>query len=508
MIRIVRRSIGLLALTLLMGALTPVTESPVADAAQDGDVAKVRSLLRGGADVNAAQGDGMTALHWAAVGADGEMAELLLLAGAHPNPRTRLGSYTPLHLASRQGSVEVVRTLLSNDADVEALTSTGVGPLHLASESGSVEAVEALIDHGADPDVRDLRSGRTPLVFATASGRVEVMKTLLEAGADPSLTTYVVDYAQLSELDRTERQQRARLIAAAQGQDPEQAANTPLGPYGATQAAAERRAAARAASGQAVTEEELERQARLAEEERKAGAEKAEEEAQQEEQAKEEVQEEEDQAKQEVADQTQQAVDPDQPTDPDRPTAAGGNSQGPLSYAQLVGKQGGMSPLHLAARDGRTEAALLLLEAGVDVNVRTGGDEATPLLVAVINGNYDLALELLERGADPNLISEDGAGPLFAAINGRWAHRTWYPQPNAWQQQESDHLVLMEALLEAGADPNQRLTTHLWYVTYNAGRIGVDYSGATPFLACGVFIGCARHASSSARTEPTRTSRR
>ena len=102
-------------------------------------------------------------------------------------------------------------------------------------------------------------------------------------------------------------------------------------------------------------------------------------------------------------------------------------------------------------------------------------------MVAVINGNYDLAKELLEAGADPNLVSDDGAGPLFAALNIEWSLRTWYPQPQAFRQQETSYLELMELLLRAGADPNEQTTTHIWYAAYNAGRMGVDFTGATPF---------------------------
>lgn len=57
-------------------------ESPVADAAQNGDIETVRSLLREGADVNAGQGDGMSALHWAAERGDVELIDVLLYAGA------------------------------------------------------------------------------------------------------------------------------------------------------------------------------------------------------------------------------------------------------------------------------------------------------------------------------------------------------------------------------------------------------------------------------------------
>ena len=103
------------------------------------------------------------------------------------------------------------------------------------------------------------------------------------------------------------------------------------------------------------------------------------------------------------------------------------------------------------------------------------------MLVAVINGHYDLARDLLERGADPNLTSDDGAAPLFATLNIEWSLRTWYPQPSAFRQQETNYLELMRLLLDAGANPNQRTTTHIWYAAYNAGRMGVDFTGATPF---------------------------
>ena len=66
----------------------------VADAAQLGDRDAVKALLKQAADVNAAQGDGMTALHWAAMKNDAELAQTLLCAGANVRATTRIGSYT------------------------------------------------------------------------------------------------------------------------------------------------------------------------------------------------------------------------------------------------------------------------------------------------------------------------------------------------------------------------------------------------------------------------------
>ena len=83
--------------------LGAMAESPVADAAARGDREAVKALLKQAADVNAAQGDGMTALHWAAMNGDVDLAQMLIFAGANVSATTRLGDYTPLYLASQQG---------------------------------------------------------------------------------------------------------------------------------------------------------------------------------------------------------------------------------------------------------------------------------------------------------------------------------------------------------------------------------------------------------------------
>lgn len=208
--------VATLVLTLLVSAATP-PDSPVADAAMRGDQGSVRALLQQGADVNAAQGDGMTALHWAADRGDLEMARMLVYAGAGLEAVTRMAEYTPLHLASRAGHGAVVRALLEAGSDPAAPTgSGGATPLHLAAAAGDAEAVAALIEHGADVDAREERAGQTPLIFAAAQNRVEAIRALLAGGADPSLTTTVVDMVELEESLRGGEQDRVRQQINAQ----------------------------------------------------------------------------------------------------------------------------------------------------------------------------------------------------------------------------------------------------------------------------------------------------
>lgn len=407
---------------LLAAAAAPTPDSPVADAAQRGDLETVRALLRGGEDANAAQNDGMTALHWAAMRNEAEMARTLLYAGAAVHAATRLGGYTPLHLAARAGHAGVAGHLLEAGADPNRFTTTGATAMHLAAEADAGALLAALAGHGGDVDARDAFAERTPLMFAAARGADEAAGALLAAGADPGLTTRVKDYAALDRAMREERVQRARIRKAAEDPEPEEEA----------QSAAQRPQPAPPPASP-------------------------------------------------PPDSANAAAASGSPADPPSPEAPKPPPVVALSSAEQIGTQGGFAALHFAVRQGHRRTAALLAEAGADIDQPTAGDHSSPLLVAVINGNYDLARDLLERGADPNVLSDDGAGPLFAVLNIEWSLRTWYPQPQAFRQQETTYLELMRLLLEAGAEPNQRTKTHIWYAAYNAGRMGVDFTGATPF---------------------------
>ena len=156
-----------------------------------GDQDTVRSLLSQKADVNAPQGDGTTALHWAAYRDDLEMAKLLLAAGANVQAATREGGITPLLMACQNGNAAMIDALLKAGADSNAVKTNGTTPLMMAAASGSVDAVKTLLDHGAGVNAKESAHGQTALMFAAALNRAAVVKVLLANGADAKIATNV-----------------------------------------------------------------------------------------------------------------------------------------------------------------------------------------------------------------------------------------------------------------------------------------------------------------------------
>ncbi len=191
--RIRRLLIGLAVAVCLATALEAASDATVADAARLGDAAAVKALLRNGADVNAAQGDGMTALHWAAQRGDTELVAMLLSAGASVRATTRLGGYTPMHLASQAGHPRVVAALLAAGSPADVRTATGASPLMLAARSGSVDTATRLIENGADINAKESTYGQTALMVAAGLNRAELVALLLARGADLTLASSVVD---------------------------------------------------------------------------------------------------------------------------------------------------------------------------------------------------------------------------------------------------------------------------------------------------------------------------
>ena len=396
-----------------VGISAPPAAAPVADAARLGDLAAVRALLAEGEDANAAHGDGMSALHWAAERGDTELLKTLLQSGAAVDAMTRIGHYTPLHVASAAGQAEVIELLLAAGSDATSATRTsGATPLHLAANAGSVTAITTLIDHGAVVDAQEKTWGQTPLIFAAAGDRVDAIRTLLERGADPSAASKPVDLAADYELAKAAEKRQEDVLKA-------------FSPGDAEPTSAQVQAAVHAARELYLSGE--------------------------------------------------------------IPEADDGEEDPFAEFRrpQLKAK-GGLTALLHAARQGYAAAATALLDGDADINQVSEGDGTSPLLMATINGQFDLALLLLERGADPNVAaSANDVTPLWAAVNAEWQPRTRFPQPQQHGFQQATYLDLMKALLDAGADPNARISKHPWYMVYsgcgnrNCGLVDTD--GATAF---------------------------
>lgn len=173
---------GVLALALSGAVVTAA--APVADAAEKSDRTAVRRWIRQRADVNGAQPDGMTALHWAALHDDVETAKLLV--GARVTVTNRFG-ITPLSLACQRGSEAMVAHLLERGADPNTSVRGGETVLMTAARTGKLGPVRALIARGAGLNARE-RRGQTALMWAAAEGNAEVVRCLIKSGAELNAT--------------------------------------------------------------------------------------------------------------------------------------------------------------------------------------------------------------------------------------------------------------------------------------------------------------------------------
>lgn len=176
---IVSLTLALLGVNLVR-AQSPVTS--VADAAEKKDQARITALLKVQADVNVAQADGMTALHWATHHDELAMATQLVNAGAKVNVANRYG-VTPLSLACTNGNVELVELLLKASADANTTLPGGETALMTAARTGKTAPVKSLLGRGANVNAKD-RKGQTALMWAAADGHADVVALLIEAKAD------------------------------------------------------------------------------------------------------------------------------------------------------------------------------------------------------------------------------------------------------------------------------------------------------------------------------------
>jgi len=170
----------------LAGTARAAGNATLADAAEHRDRALLGKLLAAGVDVNAAQVDGMTALHWAVYNDDGEMAGLLVRSRANVNATNRYG-VPPLFLACTNGNATLVRLLLDAGANANASLPGGETVLMTAARAGNLEAVKALLARGANPNAQERRD-QTALMWAAAEGHATVVRALIEAGSTINAT--------------------------------------------------------------------------------------------------------------------------------------------------------------------------------------------------------------------------------------------------------------------------------------------------------------------------------
>jgi ankyrin repeat protein len=170
-------------LLVLLSATACLADPQLIDAVKRAGVTQVRALLAQHADVNAADADGSTALHWAAQRDNLELVDLLLAAGANAKAATRY-NVTPLSLACTNGDAAIIEHLLQAGADPNGTSEEGQTALMTAALTGQPDALKVLLAHGANPNVKEPYKGQTALMWAASEGNAAAEALLIEFGAD------------------------------------------------------------------------------------------------------------------------------------------------------------------------------------------------------------------------------------------------------------------------------------------------------------------------------------
>jgi ankyrin repeat protein len=327
-------------------------------------------------------------------------------------PRRSDDGVTPLLTAIYHGDVQAVDRLIAAGANVRAANREGVTPLSMACLDGDLPIIDRLLKAGADPKERG-PNGETLLMFAARNGRVDVITRLVAAGAEVNARERLRGTTALMWAAEQRHPEAVKALLAA-GADPGIASGpaglprnymAPRVDVNAVQEARQRRARATAAGRTYDEQVAFERRNPVA------------------------------------ASPGGRPADAS-PVDDDVPVQAG-----------LVGTGGGgLTALVFAAREGDVESAKALLERGARIN-QTTEYGWTPLLTAVNNRNYALAKMLIERGADVNIANKGGWTPLYLATDNRNIEGGDYPVPKP----DLDHLEIIKALLQHGANPNARV---------------------------------------------------
>ena len=207
-----------IALMVLLAGLMPVCGAEIHDAAIDGNLAEVKSLLAEnpqlvnakddqksstplhkaaannhkdivelliatGAQVNAKDKLGSTALHWAAYNGHKDIVDLLIAGGAQVSAKTTKRNQTPLCWATCRGHKEIVELLIAKGAEVNTKDRWEQTPLHRAAEKNRKDVLEVLIANQARLNAKD-KWGNTALHVAAYYGHKDIVEVLIADGAD------------------------------------------------------------------------------------------------------------------------------------------------------------------------------------------------------------------------------------------------------------------------------------------------------------------------------------
>jgi len=165
----------------------------LADRIQSGDRKAALAMIAAGADVNQAQPDGTTPLHWAAYRVDVELVAALLKKGARPNAVNKYGA-SPLAEAVRVANVEMVGMLLDADANVNVANDDGQTALMLAARTGNVAVAKLLVEHGADVNRRETYRDQSAVMWAAAEGHADMVAFLVSKRADLTVRALANDW--------------------------------------------------------------------------------------------------------------------------------------------------------------------------------------------------------------------------------------------------------------------------------------------------------------------------
>ena len=207
------RHLALVAACFVGAIGTARAADSLAELIQAGNRGAALAKIAAGADVNAAQGDGTTPLHWAVYKVDAELVAALLERGAKPNVVNKYGS-SPLAEAVKIADARLVKMLLDAGADVESPNDDGQTALLLAARTGALDVAKELVAHGANVNAKETWRGQTAVMWAADGSFPEIVQLLISHGADVKLRAIANDWdAQITSEPRAQYRPTGGLTA-------------------------------------------------------------------------------------------------------------------------------------------------------------------------------------------------------------------------------------------------------------------------------------------------------